>query len=125
MTERDYICSRLANLASVSSQRHYITHATKDEYLLPEELLENAHDCIRRTRTISAACGALPEAAVQEILALEPLLLAITDEVLGSEHLVDGEPAWICVRHQAARCLQLMGFDLAAWEKGEGLTQVG
>ncbi len=114
MSMSSNICRRLANLASVSSQRRYIRDATKDEYLLPEELLENAHDCIRRMRTIPAAREALPDEAVQAILALEPLLLAVTDEVLASEGLVDSEPTWIAVRQQAARCLQIMGFDLAA-----------
>ena len=125
MSERDNICLSLADLASISSQRRYISHATKDEYLLPEELLDNAHDCIRRMRTLPSAHGALSDAAVQAILDLEPLLLSVTNEVMKSERLVDGEPTWRALREHAARCLEAMGFDLAEWEKKEGLSNVG
>jgi hypothetical protein len=37
---------------------------------------------------------------------------------------VDGEPVWDAVRRQAARCLEVMGFDLAEWEEMEGLNHV-
>src|SRR5437773_10306007 len=100
MSERDYICSRLAHMASLAVQRRYINHATKDEYLVPEELLEDAHDCIRRVRTVADARSALSSSAVQAILDLEPLLLAVTEEVIWSEHLVGGEPIWRAVRQQ-------------------------
>jgi hypothetical protein len=116
---------RMAHLASLAVQRRYINHPTKDKYLLPEELLEDAHDCIRRVRTIPEARSALSSAAVQAVLDLEPLVLAVTDEVICSEHLVDGEPTWNAVRQQAARCLKAMDFDLAQWEKMEGLSHVG
>jgi hypothetical protein len=125
MTERDSICKRLAYLASLTLQQRYINHATKDEYLLPEELLEDAHNCVRRMRTIPEARSALPGAAVQAILDLEPLLVAVTDDVICSERLVDGEPTWSAIRRHAARCLEVMDFDLEKWEKMEGLSHAG
>jgi hypothetical protein len=124
MTERDKICGRLAPLASLAVQLRYIKHASKQEYLLPEELLENAHDCIRRMRTIPAARNALSRVAVQAILDLEPFLVAITDESLASQSLVDNDIAWSAVRDQADRCLSAMQFDLEEWERKQGLDRM-
>jgi len=37
----EVIAQSLARLASLNLQRRYIIHATRDEYYLPEELLES------------------------------------------------------------------------------------
>ena len=52
------ITERLAHLASLDIQRRFIIYATRDEYLLPEELLEDASAVVQQIRmqpqTISA-----------------------------------------------------------------------
>jgi hypothetical protein len=109
------ITERLAHLASLDIQRRYILHATRDEYLLPEELLDDAHAVVRQIRTQPLAISA---PAVTAILALQPLLDAV---VLpsgrdGLQHLVEDDTAWRAAREQAVRCLDILGFDLVAWE---------
>ena len=122
---RHSISKRLAPLASLAAQRRYIVQATRDEYLVPEELLNDADDVIRQVRTMPAVRDALPASAVQAILDLDDLLDAADDAAQSpqsSEQLVEHDAAWQAVREHVARCLDMVGFDLAEWEKTEGLT---
>ena len=122
---RQTISKRLAPLASLAAQRRYIVHATRDEYLVPEQLLNDADDVIRQVRTMAAARDSLPPAAVQSVLGLEGLIDAADRAVQStssSEELVERDGAWRAVREHVARCLDAMGFDLREWEKTQGLS---
>jgi hypothetical protein len=122
---RHTISKRLAPLASLAAQRRYIVQATRDEYLVPEELLNDADDVIRQVRTMPAVRDALPASAVQAILELDDLLDAADGaarHTQSNEQLVEHDAAWRAVREHVARCLDLVGFDLAEWETTEGLS---
>ena len=122
---RHTVSKRLAPLASLAAQRRYIVHATRDEYLVPEELLHDADDVIRQVRTMPAVRDALPVSAVQAFLDLDGLLDAAdgaAQSAQSSEQLVEHDAAWRAVREHVARCLDMVGFDLAEWEKTEGLS---
>jgi hypothetical protein len=41
---------KLRVLASTRVQHQYIRDATKDEYILPEEMLDNAHNAVQLAR---------------------------------------------------------------------------
>jgi hypothetical protein len=49
---RNTIAKRLAPLASLPAQRRWIIHGTKAEYIVPEQLLEDACDVVRQVRTM-------------------------------------------------------------------------
>ena len=122
---RHTISKRLAPLASLAAQRRYIVQATRDEYLVPEELLKDAHDVIRLVRTMPAARDALSASAVQTILDLDGMLDAAdgaAQSAQSTEQLVERDAAWRAVREHVTRCLDMVGFDLAEWEKTEGLS---
>jgi hypothetical protein len=110
------ITERLAHLASLNIQRRYIIDATRDEYLLPEELIDDAHAVVRQIRTKPEALSA---PAATAILALQPLLDAVVfpSGRDGLRHLVEDDTAWRAAREQAARCLDILGFDLVGWEE--------
>jgi hypothetical protein len=110
------ITERLAHLASLDIQRRFIIHATRDEYLLPEELLEDASAVVQQIRMQPQTISAL---AVAAILALQPLLDAVVlpPDRNDLHHLVEDDSAWRAAREQAARCLDILGFDLVAWER--------
>jgi len=113
----DKICEQLAHLASLEVQRRYISNATADEYLLPEELLENAHSLISQINNNISFRQAMPTDALKVILDLEPLIKEITDEDLCSKDLIEHNPRWRAVRNQATYCLEILKFDLREWEK--------
>ena len=122
---RHTISKRLAPLASLAAQRRYIVQATRDEYLVPEELLNDADDVVKQVRTMPAVRDALPTSAVQAFLDLDGLLDAAdsaAQSAQSSEQLVERDAAWRAVREHVARCLDMVGFDLAEWEKTEGLN---
>ncbi len=111
----------LAYLASLDMQRRYIVHATRDEYLLPEELLSDACAVVRQVRTRPQDRAVVSARAAKAIFALEPLVDAVVlpPDRDGLQHLVERDPAWRALREQAARCLDILGFDLAEWERAE------
>jgi hypothetical protein len=120
------VAQSLAALASLELQRRYIVHATRDEYYVPEELLEEAYDVVRRIREQSSIRESISDQAATEILALEPLLdsaveelEAMTLENYNPEQLVERAASWRFAREQARRCLELLGFDLAQFELTE------
>jgi hypothetical protein len=125
---RTTISKRLAPLASLAVQRRYIVHGTRDEYLVPSQLLNDAEDVIRQVRTMPAARDSLSADAVQVVLDLDGLLHAAEHSVETArtgEELVERDVAWIAVREHVARCLDVLGFDLRQWERTEGLSHEG
>jgi hypothetical protein len=118
--QMEYVAERLANLASELMQEKYIANATAAEYLLPEELLEDAYDIVRLVQTENDMVATLTSQAKQEILGLLPLLEEEasqgTVENCGSPHELLQSPTWVALRRQALACLQAMQFNLAAWE---------
>ncbi|RQP21438.1 hypothetical protein DZC73_28600 [Albitalea terrae] len=114
------IAIALAPLASEVAQAKYIANATPSEYLLPEELLEDAYDALRLVRECHPSAQALSAEARMQILALAPLLSAESNahvvESSKSPELLLRHPTWVAIREQAAVCLRALGFDLKAWE---------
>ena len=117
----EYVAERLANLASELVQEKYIANATFAEYLLPEELLDDAYDIVRLVKTENDIVASLTSQAKKEILRLVPLLEeeANQDTVKNctSPRELLQTPTWVALRRQALTCLQVMQFDLAAWEQ--------
>jgi hypothetical protein len=119
---RTAIGIRLAPLASLEAQQRWIVHGTRQNYLLPEDLLEDASDVIRMVRSLPRVRDSLPEAAVKAILELDSYLDAASAacaEPMSNIALIEVEPRWQAIRLQAGRCLDALGFSLAAWEQGE------
>ena len=71
---RTTISKRLAPLASLAARRRYIVHGTREEYLVPSQLLNDADDVIRQVPTMPAARDSLSADAVQVVLDLDGLL---------------------------------------------------
>jgi hypothetical protein len=117
MTERrsgdsvEIICIILAPLASLKEQEKYIVHGTKDEYLLPEELLERAWNLLAERTDI-----ALP---ASENLAHLRAAVEVCDvpEEVSNEQLVRQYEPWLEVRARAKAYLEEIGFDLEAYER--------
>jgi HEAT repeat protein len=117
----EYVAERLANLASELMQEKYIANATAAEYLLPEEILEDAYDIARLVKSENDIVASLTPQAKTEILRLVPLLeeeaIQGTVKNCQSPRELLQSPTWMALRRQALACLQAMQFDLAAWEQ--------
>jgi hypothetical protein len=117
----EFVTERLANLASQLMQERYIANATKDEYLLPEEVLEDACWVLRLVESGSPIVASLSAEAKAEILALAPLLeqeaaQGVVESCTSPQALLEN-PVWCSLRRQAAACLEALQFDLPAWER--------
>ncbi len=120
----DYICAKLAHLASMKMQDKYIIHATKDNYLCPDELLEDGFSVVellakRWLWSVSLSrseCGAVTE--FTDVLKKEYDFIDLNKfETL--EEFVNNNEHWSNIREAAQKCLAELGFDLDAWEKEE------
>jgi hypothetical protein len=103
----------LAPLASLKVQKRYIVKGTKDNYLLPEDLLNTAINILFEQQAVTFdETGALKELK-EAIRACD-----IPEGMSNSEMILGCEP-WIKVRETSKKYLSEIGFDLQAWEKHE------
>jgi hypothetical protein len=115
------ICHKLVYLASIAAQERWMVNATKDEYLLPEELLNEAlhavesirksypwaADVIPQHRDVILRFGVILDAEAQKV-----------DEVNTEwKTLVRESRPWAAIRIAARACLDELGFDFATWER--------
>jgi hypothetical protein len=98
----------LAPLASLRVQQRYIVDGTKNEYLIPEELLE------------SAASALEGQAMTFELSTFKAALLACNlPENISASQLVSEYGPWCALRSAAKAYLLASGFDLEQWEAQE------
>jgi len=116
----DEIGWRLGVLASRAAQERYMVNATRDEYLLVEEAVEDA---------LGLADPRLVQQMDERILAsVSRFLLALRAEMDHFDNLpqmpwdkaVLEQHSLKAVRAAAHTCLSEIGFDLASWERSEG-----
>ena len=107
------VYAALAPLASLRVQDRYIVNGTKDEYLLPDELLERAISLLFEQRVVK----------VEESRKLEELKQALRacnlPGTMSNSELVFDYGPWKAVREKSRDYLAEIGFDLETWEKNE------
>jgi len=96
-------------LASRDEQVRFIYGGTKDEYLVPEELLNDAHHFCERARR--EGWPTFSKGQQDSIQQLEFALAAVPDEVLASETIVDDEP-WVATMQRAGDVLRAFGRNV-------------
>ena len=97
-------------LASREAQERYIVNGTASEYLLPEELVNDALDFVRLVEL--GNIGSSLTAPQRGRLAELKLALEATDTDLPNDELVVSNPAWAAVREAAQRFLD--SYDATA-----------
>jgi hypothetical protein len=103
----------LAPLASLEVQKRYIVDETRDEYLLPNELLNSAINTLFEQKAVKFD-------ETQSLRELKEAIRAcdIPEGMSNSELILRYEP-WIKVRETSKKYLSEIGFDLQAWEEHE------
>ncbi|MCP4609973.1 MAG: hypothetical protein GY845_14790 [Planctomycetes bacterium] len=117
----EYICNKLAHLASMKMQKRYMANATKDEYLLPSELLEDGFSVVEAVEKHWGRSVSLHRSDRQAVIEFGKVLkkeyeLIDLNEVALEEIVSNNEP-WANIREAAQKCIGALGFDLEAWEK--------
>ncbi|MBD3617970.1 MAG: hypothetical protein HUJ28_00645 [Chromatiales bacterium] len=103
----------LAPMASLKIQERYVIDGTKEEYLLPEELLNSAKNILFEQKGIVLEENEILSDLKKAIRAIE-----IPDEITGDELVRNYEP-WRRIRELSKDYLVKDGFDLEGWERNE------
>lgn len=103
----------LAPIASLAVQDKYIVNGTKDEYLLPEELLSIAINVLFEQKGIMVPKSKTLEEVKEAISACE-----VPEGISGPDIVMAHKP-WIKAREISGKYLAEIGFDLKAWEAHE------
>lgn len=106
----------LGPLASRSVQRRYVVRGTRDNYILPTELINDAHYFLRHPllgtsmslRSVQDFARVLEECAPK---------LALGDAPVTNEALVEENRYWARIRSAAKAVLKEIGADLEEWEQ--------
>jgi hypothetical protein len=108
----------LARLASRSYQRRFISEATLDEYVLPDEMLDSAASILETTLNSKTLSRSFSEA---ELRSMEEALARFRDlqkdiRFDDPEFSVERDQGWVVVREVANDCLSVLRLDLERWE---------
>lgn len=113
---RDRLLQALARLASAEYQEAYMVHGNQDEYVTPEDLVEDvASLCQLAQKTeFAGEFHALQLTALLEMIASirssGPLLFA-AGRVIDAAVLVRKDSHWAAIRLAAQKCLAALGVS--------------
>ena len=107
---RDDFAIGLFDMASIKFQEKYILNGTKEEYILPVDLVQDLENC----------CNDMPvnEFSEQELQLRQELLNKINDlnwnEINNKsrKHLIYENISWIELRNTALKLLNILGYNL-------------
>ena len=117
---RDNIATRLFDIASIDTQIKYILHGTKDEYLLPSEIVDILYyGCkyLMKENDFNA----------DELLLSKKIIDCIEklnwDEINNNslENLIYHNITWINLRNMALELLNLLGYSLDDFDEDGNL----
>jgi hypothetical protein len=115
---RENCIHRVAMLASRKLHDRYIAGATAGEYVIPEELLDDAYGIERLLRLHTAEFSAADHHALAKFLAVLNEWAPRVPESVSPGEILD-DPAWIMIFNAANQCLRDLSFDLSSWEERE------
>jgi hypothetical protein len=97
----------LEAMASRDQQLRYINGATKDEYFVPEDLLNDAYHFCERVQ-LAGVWSALDDHQKRSVEVLKAKIEAFPDDVLSSETIIDA-PDWLALADQGRSVLAAFG----------------
>jgi hypothetical protein len=113
----------LARLASLLYQQKFIIDGTKDEYVLPDQLLGEVISYMHTMFSNPQLSGAISNEQLDSLAGLLQELERLSckvpfeDESVSNKDLVLQNQYWIDIRNLASGFLERNGFDLPGWEK--------
>ena len=104
----------LGHLASLEIQKRYWIQGTKDEYLLPEEVLESALNWPRSSLENDDLDQAKRDSLSKFIAIFNENIdkISIDDEGTSNERLILHDQYWSAIRAAAKECLKELGLQI-------------
>ena len=120
---RSRLLNDLAVLASERFQERYIVNGTKEQYALPDEILDAALSNAAQASTASILSPTEAIAAREFVVCAGEASSCIDfqDTTVSSRQLMEQDEHWSAVRLAARRLLGAFHFDLDEWERQQGL----
>lgn len=114
------IINELARIASERYQYDYILHGTKDEYAVPEEMIDTVRGTISAVMTNPALSKSLSNAQVEALKRFDDVAAAVFAEIpwdlVTTAPMIVDRPEWQELREAARVCLLEFSVDLQEWE---------
>lgn len=101
----------LSALASIDEQRRHIVHATKESYLTPEDVLNDAHHFCERAQREETA-SKLDQSQREAVTALEAALGAVNLDGFDRTNigdLIERDARWSAARRSALETVTAFG----------------
>lgn len=108
----------ICRLASISYQRKYIVAGTKAEYVLPEELVEEATSLLKIVISNPAFSASF---SIRELQCFTDMVKCFDEESSNlfseigrslNKDLIENNESWSNIRETAKRCLEVLNADL-------------
>jgi|GEM_PF-3731269 len=112
----------LSRLASIEFQRHLCVGGTKDEYILPSEILDSAANTVQTTIASPVLSKQFDATQLKSLREFLEAIKAIAPDVpfdresVSVEELVETNPAWNKLRVSAQHCLDALGLKASLEE---------
>ena len=124
--------SRLLDDVSILASRHfqerYVVNGTKEQYAIPEEILEAALSSARAAldqKSPNSALSATEANAVIKFIADASDAVSnldLHDIAVTNKQLIEQDERWETARSAAGRLLGALGSNLTEWERQQGLA---
>ena len=125
---RSRLLNDVASLASRRFQERYVVNGTKEQYAIPDEILEaalsSARTALGEKAPISPLTATEANAAIKFVADASNAVssLDLHDIAVTNKQLIERDNRWAAVRTAACRLLAALGCDLAEWERQQGLA---
>jgi len=125
---RSRLLNDVASLASRRFHERYVVNGTKEQYAIPDEILEaalsSARTALGEKAPISALSATEANAAIKFIADASDAVssLDLHDFVVTNKQLIEQDERWAAARSAAGVLLGALGSDLAEWERQQGLA---
>jgi len=130
LTETAYkgLLETLAYLASLQVQEKHIIGGTKEEYIVPDDLLEDYLSEVEffksakfpnRDGWLKSRAGEKAAKLIEELYSDVKVSGSFLEKYTHAyiAELIKADPVWIRLRDSSKKILTLCGFDLESWEK--------
>jgi len=125
---RSRLLDDVSILASRRFQERYVVNGTKEQYAIPEEILEAALSSARAAldqKSPNSALSATEANAVIKFIADAGdavSSLDLQDVAVTNKQLIEQDERWAAARTAAGLLLEALGSDLAERERQQGLA---
>ena len=120
----NYVCYKLAWLASEAAFQRWVVGATRSHNLLPDELINDAYEVVEAVQRKAASVNGLLAEEREAVLTLGRVVESLAPSVdsVSSLEEVAVSTAYAGIRNAARECLLQLGFNLRQWEQ-ENVSQ--